>query len=240
MKSWQRIASLTALVLVVVGIRIYFVQRERNAPLNVKPRYQERQLTADDVVQPRKLYIDDLKSAKDLNGKTVWVQAGYELDYYPYLAHKVEFAHKAGVLPSVQALQIQDIVEEKIPANLASRIPAGDRQVFAVFKMPNDEKAYATAIGYIQGNDSKYYCDDVLYYDDPHQMYKHWPAGIWQSIDQHQPKIGMSELQTAMALGVMQQSESSNYGNRTVDYNAGGKKWSVIFQNNQATSVKQS
>jgi hypothetical protein len=105
--------------------------------------------------------------------------------------------------------------------------------------MPNDTKTYATGIGYIQGTDSKFYCDDILYYDDPHQMYKHWPANIWQAIDQHQPKIGMNELQAAMALGVMQQSGSSNYGNRIVDYNAGGKKWSVTFENNKATSVKQ-
>jgi len=239
MKTWQKIALLTLPVLLIAGARIYYVQRERNAPVEVKPRYQERPLTDDDVVQPRKLYIDDLKSAKDLIGKTIWVQAGYELDYYPYAANHLDFAHKTGVLPSAQPLEIQDIVTQKLPPKLPSRVPAGDHQVYAVFKMPGDAKTYATAIGYIQGSDSTYYCDNIFYYDDPHKMYKHWPADVWQAVDQHQPKPGMNELQVAMALGVMQQSDSSNYGNRVVHYDAGGKKWSVTYQNNKATDVKQ-
>lgn len=239
MKSWQKIGLITLLVLLIVGIRIYFIWRERNAPVVQKPHVAERKLTADDVVQPRKLYIDDLGSARDLDGKTVWVQAGFELDYYPYVDHRIEFAHKVGVLPSAQPLQIQDIITERAPVGLHSRIPLGDHQVFAIFQFPNDDKQYATAIGYLQGNDSKYYCDDIFYYDDPRQMYKHWPADVWQAVDQHQPKPGMNELQTAMALGVIQQSDSSDYGNRTVHYDAGGKNWSVTFQNDKATAVKQ-
>lgn len=238
MKTWQAIGLVTLLVLAIAGIRIYFIWRERNAPdVNTKPQVAERKLSADDVVLPRKLYIDDLKSAKALDGKTVWVQSGFTLDYYPYAAHHVEFAHPAGVLPSVEPLQIEDIITEKAPANLATRVPLGDKQVFAVFKEPDDAKEYATAIGYIQGDDSKYYCDDIFYYDDPHVMYKFWPADVWQTIDQHKAKAGMSELQTAMSLGMIQQSESSDIGNRTVDYDAGDKKWAVTFQNDKATTV---
>lgn len=238
MKTWQAIGLVTLLVLAIAGIRIYFIWRERNAPdVNTKPQVAERKLSADDVVLPRKLYIDDLKSAKALDGKTVWVQSGFTLDYYPYAAHHVEFAHPAGVLPSVEPLQIEDIITEKAPANLATRVPLGDKQVFAVFKEPDDAKEYATAIGYIQGDDSKYYCDDIFYYDDPHVMYKFWTADVWQTIDQHKAKAGMSELQTAMSLGMIQQSESSDIGNRTVDYDAGDKKWAVTFQNDKASTV---
>ena len=237
MKSWQKIGAVSLVLLLIFGVRIFFLWRERNAPMVEKPQRVEHKLTADDVVLPRKLYIDDMKSAKALDGKTVWVQSGFTLDYYPYAAHRVEFAHSAGVLPSVAPLQIEDIITEKAPANLATRVPLGDKQVFAIFKLPSDVKDYATAIGYMQGSDSKYYCDDILYYDDPHTMYKHWPADVWQAIDQHQPKPGMNELQTAMALGMIQQSESSNIGNRTVDYDAGGKKWAVTFQNDKATAV---
>src|SRR5580698_8610465 len=111
MKSWQKIGAVTLVVLLAFGIRVYFIWRERNAPMvNTKPQVVERKLTADDVVLPRKLYIDDLKSAKALDNKTVWVQSGFTLDYYPYAAHHVEFAHKEGVLPSVDPLQIQDIM----------------------------------------------------------------------------------------------------------------------------------
>jgi hypothetical protein len=240
MKNWQKVSIATLLVLAVFGIRVYFLWRERHAPIVQKPQQQRRLLTDDDIVQPRKLYIDDVKSAKTLIGKTIWVQAGYELDYYPYAGHSVNFAHKVGVLPSVQALTIKDIVLQKAPASLASRVPQGDKQVYAVFSIADDPKEYATAIGYIQGSDSTYYCDDVFYYDDPHKMYKHWPADIWQAVDQHQPKPGMNELQVAMALGVIQQSDSSEYGNRTVHYNAGGKQWDVSFQHDKATTVQAS
>jgi hypothetical protein len=149
----------------------------------------------------------------------------------------VAFAHPAGVLPSVQELTIEKVITEKAPANLPARFPVGDKQAFAVFKMPGTAGEYATAIGTIKGTDETYYCDEIFYYDDPHQMYKHWPTDVWQAVDQHHPKAGMNELQVAMALGTIQQSESSDYGNRTVTYDAGGKKWAVSFEKNKATTV---
>ena len=237
MKSWQAIGLLTLVVLLIAGGRLLYVFHERNQPAVQAPQAPQRRLTEDDVVQPRKMYIASLKEAKDLAGKTVWVQAGYALDYYPYAAGRVEFSHPAGVLPAVQQLAIQKVITEKAPANLAARIPIGDKQVFAIFKMAGDPKDYATAIGTIKGTDETYYCDDIFYYDDPHQLYKHWPADVWQAVDQHHPKPGMNELQVAMALGTMQQSESSDYGNRTVTYDAGGKKWAVSFVKNKATTV---
>lgn len=239
MKNWQKFGLITLVFLLISAIRIYFIYRERHEPMVQQPKVAERKLTQDDLVQVRHLYIDDLKSAKALDGKTVWVQSGYSLDYYPYLEHHVEFAQKSGVLPSVEPLAIQDIITEKAPANLATRVPLGDKQVFAVFKLPNDPKDYATAIGFIKGSDSTYFCDQIFYYDDPHQMYNFWGPKIWAAIDQHQPITGMNELQTSMALGLVQQSESSDIGNRTVDYDAGDKKWSVTFQNDKATTIKQ-
>lgn len=239
MKPWQKIALIVLPAILILGIGIWRIQVARNRPVAVQPRNEERHLSDEQMVQPRKLYIDDLKSARDLIGKPIWVQAGYELEYYPYTAHHVDFAHKSGVLPSVQQLDIRDIVTQKFPAGLETRVPRGTNQAFAVFTMPGDPKEYATAIGTIQGNDSTYYCDNVFYYDDPHQMYKFWPSDIWQAVDQHQPKAGMTELEVAMALGVMQRSDSSNYGNRTVDYDAGGKHWKVTFENDKVTQVQQ-
>src|SRR5579885_394276 len=221
MKSWQKVGAITLVMLAIFGIRFYFLWKERNAPVVQKPQRQERPLTDDDIVSPRKLLIDDLKSAKVLIGKTVLIQAGFELEYFPYVHHSINFAHMIGVLPSVQELEIKEIILAKAPPSKNSRIPRGDKQVFAVFQMPGDATEYATAIGYIQGKDSTYYCDDIFYYVDPHQ-----------------PKPGMNELQVAMALGVIQQSDSSNYGNRTVHYETGGKQWDVSFQNDKATNVQ--
>lgn len=239
MKTWQKIGLLTLLVLILFGIRIYFIYRERHQPAVQQPKVAERQLTQDDVVQPRKMYIDSIDSAKALDGKTVWVQSGYSLDYYPYSGHRVEFARPAGSLPGAEPLAIDDIVTGKTPASAETRVPKGDKQVFAVFKLPNDTKTYATAIGYFQGTDSTFFCDQIFYYDDPHQMYSYWGPKVWGAIDQHQAIPGMNELQTAMSLGVVQQSDSSDIGNRTVDYDAGGKKWSVTFQHDKATAAKQ-
>ncbi len=218
MKTWQKIAAVIVPPIVIIGVGILVIQHKRGEPsVAPQPKYQEGTLSQDQMVQPRKLFIDDLKSAKDLIGKPVWIQAGYELDYYPYVGHRVDFAKKAGVVPSVEKLSVKDIVTQKVPANVPTRVPRGNEQVFAVFTMNGDPKEYATAIGTIQGSDSTYYCDNIFYYDDPHQMYSFWPKAIWQAIDQHHPIPGMNELQVAMALGVMQQSQSSNYGNRTVD-----------------------
>jgi hypothetical protein len=240
MKNWQKIGLLTLFVLLLFAIRIFFLWRERHEPVEQPKVAERRPLTQDEMVQPRKLYIDSLDSAKALSGKTVWVQSGYSLDYYPYEGHRIDFVHRVGALPSAQALQIEDIITIKVPASLTSRMPHGDKQAFAVFKMPGDaDKEYATAIGYIQGSDSTYYCDQIFYYDDPHQMYSFWGPKVWAAIDQHTPIAGMSELQTAMALGVVQQSESSDIGSRTVDYDANGKKWSVTFANDKTTTIKQ-
>jgi hypothetical protein len=239
MKTWQKLGLMIIPAILIAGIGIVVMQRQRNAPVRIQPKYQERALTEDETVVPRKMYIDDLASARALNGHTVWVQAGYELEYFPYAHHRVEYARQAGVLPSAQALQIQEIVTQKEPAKVATHVPAGHQQVLAVFTLPGDAKSYAVPIGYLQGSDSKYYCDDIFYYDDPHAMYPFWPADVWRAIDLHQPRPGMNELQVAMALGVMQQSDSSDYGNRTVDYDAGGNKWSVTFSGDKATSVRQ-
>jgi hypothetical protein len=237
MKTWQAMGLLTLVVLLAAGGYLAYVFHERNEPGVQQARAPERPVTDDEVVQPRKMYIATLKDAKDLVGETVWVQSGYALDYYPFAPGRVEFSHPAGVLPSVQQLTIGQIMTEKAPANLAMRVPIGDKQVFAVFKMPGDAKEYATAIGTIKGTDETYYADQMFYYDDPHQLYKHWPPDVWQAVDQHKPKPGMNELQVAMALGTIQQSQSSDIGNRTVTYDAGGKKWSVSFQKDKATTV---
>ncbi|HEX4038750.1 MAG TPA: hypothetical protein VHX37_11890 [Acidobacteriaceae bacterium] len=239
MKTWQKLALIFVPALLIFGIGVWRINVARNRPAVAPPHTQERQLTEDQMVVPRKLFIDSLDSARALVGKPVWMQAGYELDYYPYAGHRVDFAHKAGVLPSAQQLNITSIITQKLPAGVPTRIARGTAQAFAVFTVPGDAKEYATAIGTIAGSDTAFYCDNVFYYDDPHQMYNFWPADVWKAIDQHQPKGGMNELQTSMALGVMQQSDSSDYGNRTVTYDAGGKHWSVTFENDKATQVQQ-
>ncbi|HEY0794815.1 MAG TPA: hypothetical protein VGD64_03450, partial [Acidisarcina sp.] len=234
MKQFRNLGIMVASALLIVGIGIFFINRQRNAPVNIPPKYVEKQLTDDDIVQPRKLYIDDLKSAKALDGKTVWIKLGYELDSYPYVGGHADYAHPAGNIPGAQPLMIETFVTQKAPESLATRVAHGDKQVLAVFTEPGSPKKFAAPIGYIKSTDSKFYCDDFFYYDDPHQLYKHWPADVWQSIDKHEAKVGMSELQTSMALGEIQESDSQDFGNRQVRYNLNGKFVDVQFANGKA------
>jgi hypothetical protein len=64
---------------------------------------------------------------------------------------------------------------------------------------------------------------------------------VWQAATQHTAKQGMSEFQTTMALGNLQQSDSKNYGNRTVKYvtvdQGKTRHFSVAFSDDKATSV---
>jgi hypothetical protein len=239
MKTWQKVVIVALIPIAILAFGIWRINVARNQPGVVTQHQPERALSQDEMVQPRKLFIDDLKSARDLIGKPVWVQAGYEMNYYPHAAHRIDFVHKSGALPGALRLDVKDVITQKLPAGFVTRIPRGDKQVFVVFTLPGDDKQYATAVGYIQGTDSTYYCDNVFYYDDPRTMYNFWPAPVWQAIDQHKPILGMNELQTAMALGVMQQSDSSDYGNRTVEYDAGGTHWAVTFENDKSTQVRQ-
>jgi hypothetical protein len=240
MKTWKKVGILTLLVLLVASLRLYFVWRARNTPMVVqKKSYQEWVPTSDEVVPIRKMYIDDIKSARTLIGKPVWIKAGFEIAYFPYVAHHVDFAHKTGVLPSIARLEIKDVVQQAAPMEVQDQIPHGTKQILLVFEKADDPKQYAMPVGYAKGNDLTFYCDELFYYDDPHSMYKHWPGNIWQAVDAHQAKAGMSELQVTMALGNMQQSNSSDLGNRTVHYNTDGKQWMVTFAQNKATEVKQ-
>ena len=57
-------------------------------------------------------------------------------------------------------------------------------------------------IGARPGEDYTIYADDMLFYDDPHQLYRHWSPELWQAVDHHQALPGMNEIQASFALGM--------------------------------------
>ena len=239
MKPWKVAALLTLPMLLFAAWRIWSIYKERHEPVAVTQQPPERKITQDDLVHPRKLYIESLKSARQqLKGQTVWMQAGYQLEYYPYRGGTPAFNQKLGPLPSNQELQIQDVVEVATPANWVSRIPRGSKNIFLVFRKPGDQAEYAVPMGEVDDGNEEFRMDDLLYYDDPHKLYSYWPANIWQAIDQHQVIPGMSELQTMMSVGQVAQSDSTDYGNRTVTYTAGDRKVTVTFLGDKATQVQ--
>lgn len=239
MKTWQIIGALTIVVLAVAAWRILSYERERNQP-SIVNKPATRQLTEDQMVVPKKMFIDSLKSAKVLDGKSVWMKTGYTIPYYAYRTGRVIFAHEEGRLPPAQELQVKDFVQVTAPPDWVSSIPRGPRNAFAVFTEPGRTGEFAAPVATIDGENSSWLCDDIFFYQDPKTLY-HWQADVWQAVAQHTAQQGMSEMQATMALGNLQQSGSKDPGNRTVSYTTIDQgqthHFSVTFADDKATSV---
>ncbi len=230
-KKWIQIAL--ALAIVVAGIRAGYILYQRHEDyLAAQKRQQARNAgysNADYYVTPKKLYPYDLKSAKQLTEQPVWVKEGYRYTYYGYDAarKKADFGHDAGLLLPIERLEIKDVVTDSA---------AGERQVMAVFQ--KDGKPYAVPIGFENEGQYKIYSDEMFYVEDPHELYKHWPADVWQAIGQHEVKPGMDELQADFAVGMGVPDAGASSDEKTVRYPNGGKPLVVSYQGGKATEIK--
>jgi len=228
----QRLQLVMLVAIVISGARLIYILYQRHES-RLQALKQAPALKADYYVTPKKLYPYDLKSARQLTRQPVWVKVGYGYTYYPYNAarHRVDFAHEAGKLLPIEKLQIKDLVSVVAPE------APGELQVMAVFY--KEGKAYAFSIGSIHGGEYKFYSDDMLFIQDPHELYNHWPADVWSAIDQHQVKPGMSELQADFAVGIgIPEGSGGGAGNRTVNYPNGGNPLVVTYRNDKAVSIK--
>jgi hypothetical protein len=241
MKLWQKMALATLAVVLILGVRVYFVWKARQDPGVVTKKSEEaKPMTDDELSFVKQNYFATFDQAKALEGTSVWIKAGYSLAYYPY-AGQVEFAKRVGLLPAAEKLAISKLVKVVAPAKEDNRVPHGSRQYFAVFTFagPNAKPGtYAAPIGFAEGDNENLLSDQLFYYDDPKTIYSHWPQTVWDAVAAHEPKPGMSELQVRMAVGILQESDSQTIGDRTVTYIAGDKKWTVTFAKGVATQVK--
>ena len=229
----KKLQVFLVVAIVLAGGRAAYVVYERHEALkeDAKPR-QEAALKADYYVTPKKLRPYDLKSAHQLTAQPIWVKFGYQLTYYPYdpERRRTDFAHEARMLLPLQKLAIQDVV-----TGVSPRAP-DNKQVLAVFSL--DGKNYAVPIGAEKGSDFKIYSDEIFFIEDPRELYKHWPADVWQKIDAHEVQAGMSELQASFAVGLGIPEGSGDYGYRTLHYSNGGKPLAITFQNDKAVEIK--
>jgi hypothetical protein len=228
----QRLQLVMVVAILVSGARLAYILYQRHESQIAQAKKSPTTLNPDYYVTPKKLYPYDLKSARQLTQQPVWTKVGYAYTYFPYdpARHRVDFAHEAGKLLPIEKLQINDVTSTEAPES------PGEQQVMAVFE--KDGKSYAFSIGSIKGIDAKFYSDDMLFIEDPHELYKHWPADVWEAIDQHQVKPGMSELQADFALGLGIPESSSEPGNRTVNYPNGGNALSVTYRDDKAVGIK--
>ncbi|MBV9073668.1 MAG: hypothetical protein JOZ10_08565 [Acidobacteria bacterium] len=231
---------------VLAGIRVFMIYRGRHAAVPAPAATPNPNFSADDYVVPTQTHAYDLKSSKEaLDGKTVWVKSGNQVYYYPVSGGHVDFKHATGLLPPLDKLSITNVMQATAPASKGQEIAPGVRvheeQVLAAFHRADDSKTYAAPIGASRGGDYTLYINDTFYFEDPHQLYKHWPPDIWSAIDQHQAKKGMNELQVAMALGVgVPQGSGGEYGNRTLTFDNNGHPITVTFDHNRAVQVTTS
>jgi hypothetical protein len=219
--------------IVIAGVRAGYIVYERREAMkdHAKPK-QKTALKADYYVTPKKLHAYDLKSAQQLTKQPVWVKVGYQLTYYPYdrERHRTDFGHETGLLLPLQKLAIQNVATDVAP------LAPGTKQVMACFSL--DGKSYAAPIGAIRGSDFKLYTDQILFLEDPRELYKHWPADVWKKIDNHEVQTGMSELQASFAIGLGIPEGSGDYGSRTLHYANGGKPLVITFVNDNAMEIK--
>ncbi len=232
----ERIQIALALALVVAGLRAGYILYERHED-SVEAQKQEKAKNVgysnpDYYVSPKKLYPYDLKSAKQLTQQPVWVKEGYRYTYYSYDAatHHVDFAHDAGLMLPLERLEIKDVVTA-MPAGAGQR-----RQMLAVFQ--KDGKSYAVPIGFEADEQYKIYSDEMFFVEDPHELYKHWPADVWQAVEQHEVKTGMNELQVDFAVGMGTLDSGSSSYERTLHYANGGKPLVVVYRDGKAAEVK--
>jgi len=226
-----------ALAIVVAGARAGYILYQRHEDYVAAQKQQQAKSAgysnADYYVTPKKLYPYDLKSARQLTEQPVWVKEGYRYTYYPYdsARKRTDFGHEAGLLLPLERLEIKDVLAD-IPVGAGNR-----RQVMAVFK--KDGKGYAVPIGFESDGQFKIYSDEMFYVEDPHDLYKHWPADMWQAIGQHEVKPGMDELQADFAVGMGVPDAGASSDEKTVRYPNGGKPLVVIYRDGKAVETKQ-
>src|SRR5579859_29035 len=241
--------SITILLFAVLGGAeagyLMWSRRDTSAPKKNEPTYSSNQ---DDYVIARKIVPYDLNSAKkELDGKAVWVKVGDVIPYYRYdaAAHSVNFSHQAGLLPSMAKLQVKDVVLARRPVALKpGQISVVQKDIMLVFEKPGEPGLSAASIGTNTGDDYTFIVNnagvnDLFFFDDPHELYKHWPTDVWSAIDQHQVKEGMSELQAGFAAGPPEASDSDKVGDRTIEFANGGKPVTVTFEKGKAVKIAQ-
>jgi len=231
----QKIQIALGLALAIAAIRAGYILYERHE--SNKNGGQEQvaaapALNPDYYVTPKKLYPYDLKSARELTKQPVWVKEGYRYFYYPYnpATHRVAFEHEAGMLLPIQRLEVKDVITDTAANS------SGQKQVMAIFEQ--DGKSYAFQIGFFKEGEYKIYSDQMLYVQDPRELYKHWPPDVWQSVEQHQVKQGMNELQADFAIGMGRPDRQDDPSWKTVHYPNGGNAITITYHEGKAVDIK--
>jgi hypothetical protein len=227
----RKLQVFLVITVAIVAARTAYIFYERKQAESAPPKV-EQPLNADDYVTLKKLHAYDLKSARALTQSPAWVKEGYRYTYYPFDAARghAGFAHEAGLLGPIEKLQITDVMLDTAP-----QAPE-QKQIMAVFE--KEGKRFAFPIGAAQGTDFQIYADEMLFLQDPRELYHHWPAEVWDAIEKHEVRPGMNELQTDFAIGFGALVGSGLGYERVLKYPNGGKPLTVTFHGGKAAVIQ--
>jgi hypothetical protein len=225
--------TLVIAILLVTARTAYIFYERKQASTDGAPREAagttHHELTADDYVYERPFYGYDLASAKkDLVGQNVWMKAGNYFRLAKYEGGRVAKSDNADFIPPLQAMKITDVVLK----------PSGDhRELYAIFTEDSKPGTFAVPIGVEKNDQYRFDVQNVLFRQDPRQLYKHWRTDIWAAIDRHEALKGMNEQQVWLALGYGTPLSDGDYGDRKVHYENAGKPKEVRFEKNAAVEI---
>ena len=232
----QRIQLVLIAAMLLAAVRAGYIFYERHEDrVAAEKRKQAQNLgfsNPDYYVTPKKLYPYDLKTAKQLVQQPVWVKEGYRYTYYPYdvASQHVDFDHEAGMLLPIERITIKDVVMA------TPRGPGQRKQVMAVFEKQG--KKYAVPIGFEAEEQYKIYSDEMFFIENPHDLYKHWPADVWQAVESHEVKPGMNEMQADFSIGMGVPDAGDTSYSKTVRYPNGGKPMVIVYHDGKAAEIK--
>jgi hypothetical protein len=232
----QKIQLALVLAMVVAGLRAGYILYQRHEDKVAEEKQKQAKNVGysnpDYYVIPKKLHPYDVKSAKQLTLQPVWVKEGYRYTFFRYdpASKHVDFEHDAGMLLPIERLEIKDVITAMLPGKGARR------QVTAVFQKKG--KTYAVPIGYEADEQYTIYSDEMFFVQDPHDLYKHWSADVWQAVEQHEVKPGMNEMQADFAIGMGVPDAGDVSYEKTVRYPNGGKPLVVVYHDGKAAEVK--
>ena len=250
MKTWQKI---TAAIIIcgsaywgVANLRSRLHRRQTRAAAAQKTSLHARDFSLsrdqDDRIMVRAEHPATLRDEKNLKGRTLWVNAGGQMEYFPFTGKGVDFSHSAGVLLGAQKILVKDAVEQVHPNPEDTTFPDADADVLLVFTLPDDlqnpAKMYAVAVGDCEGPAYNLLTDQLFFYDDPHQIYAAWGPKVWQAIDQHTAVVGMTERQVQFALGQVSTPHEDMLGDQSVEFDNQGRPKLVTFVNGKATEIR--
>lgn len=240
LKRIIQVFLLVALVLAAVRVGIIYYGRHAAAESSKQQKAANAPLNPDYYVTPKKLNAYDVQSAKELIKQPVWVRAGYHYAYFAYDGHTAS-GKEVGKFGPLEKLKVVDVVLERAPSETMStpsgaKVKVSQDAINVIFE--KDGRRFSFPIGLMRGSEVQIFADDMLFLQDPHDLYKHWPSDVWQSVDQHQIKSGMSELQTSFAVGVGYLDRGAPLEPRQLTYPNGGHPLVVTFRDGKVSEVK--